>query len=198
MGTLKDIEDNMKSTYSLLSERGILGGLYFGIIIFCILLSIKNFDDNKDFFPWIILMTTVIGIIMSNISYELFMPLFRLISNPVVLARANVINTKEKFKDYKEIRVFRESFLNKVGNDHLKNKIKNDEKLRQTSTYLASTNIVTSLFLFLCNNCYTLNVTLKYFVMMTLGFMFLATLIGIFSRARSLGFYIGLAYNINE
>ncbi len=197
MKVLKDVEENIKYSYSLLSERGILGGLYFGIAMFCILFSIPQFYKDENIFPWILLITTVIGVIVSNISYELFMPLIRLISNPIVRLRANnAIKLKErKFNTYDELRTFREEYLNGVENIHFKEKIKNDEKLRQTMTYLASTNIIIFIFLAICCNYFTTDAIIILFIRLTLYFIGLATLVGILARSWSLGFLIGIARN---
>lgn len=195
MAEIKDIEENMKSTYSLITERGILGGLYFGFLLFCIFLSIPKFNSNKEIFPWVLLINAVVGIIISNISYELFLPLFRLISGPLVKIKANKIRTTGKFNDYKELRAFREEFLNDDANTHLKGRIKSDEKIRQTLTYIASTNMVIFGFSIICFSVYRTDESFKFLIDVIIGFVFISTFAGILLRAWSLGSYIGLAYN---
>lgn len=195
MSVLKDFEDNLKSSYSLLSERGILGGIYLGIILFGLLITASSFDANKYGFQWILLITTVLGIIIGNISYELFMPLFRLISQIIVLNGANNTIGEKYFVKYNEVRNFREAFLNKNSNKHLKDRIQCQEKFRITLTYFASTNITAFAFTLITNK--TLNPSHDFIILvyMTIFFVLISTFVGILSRAWSLGVYIGLAYN---
>ncbi len=187
----KEIEENIKSTYSLLTERGILGGMYFGLMTFCMLLSVKDFQVFFQNFPWVLLVSTIIGIIISNISYELFLPVFR-ISNKIVLNSANNILVT-KFANYKTLRKFREDFLAEDSNSQLKGRIKVDEKQRQTLTYLASTCIVTFLFHILIYRLYETDSRVVIMVFSIAGFVMISTFIGIIARANSLGCYIGLA-----
>lgn len=195
MSAIKDIEENLKSTYSLLSERGILGGIYLGIIIFSLLLSTSSFDASKYGIPWILLLTTILGIILSNISYELFMPMFRLISKGLVLYGANKSIGRKQFTKYTEVRNFRETFLNKDLNMHIKERIRGQEKFRITLTYLAATNITAFGFIVVSNSLLKPIPNVVYLIYIMVLFVFISTLAGILTRAWSLGIYVGLAYN---
>lgn len=195
MSTIKDVEDNLKTTYSLLSERGILGGIYLGIILFGLLITTSSFDASKYGFPWILLITTILGIIISNISYELFMPMFRLFSKELVMKGANKTIGKKHFVKYEEVRNFREVFLNKDLNMHLKERIRGHEKLRVTLTYLAATNITSFGFILISSIFLKPTLELLFLIYTIVSFVFVSTSVGILTRAWAQGIYIGLAYN---
>ena len=196
MAGIKDVGENLKSTYSLISERNVLAGFYFGIVLFATFLATSEIKEYKDFLPWILIMTLIFGIIISNIAHELLLSVFRFISSPVVRKSTNkVVAEKDKvFINYKEIRKFRELFLSSDDNLHLKTRIKKDEKLRQTLTSIASTNIVNFLFQIAIINLYETRSNLITLIFLVMGFIFISTLIGIIIRAQSLGRHIGIAY----
>jgi hypothetical protein len=177
----------------LLSERGILGGVYFGIIFFALTSSALAFDVTKYGFPWILLMTTLIGIIISYISYEICLPLFKWISKGLVLRGANYNIGKNHFKEYKDVRNFRETFLNENSNPHIKERIRGYLKIRITLTYLAATNITAFSFLCIFKSYFETNEILTFLIFLTIIFVFISSLIGILTRSWSLGLYIGLA-----
>ncbi len=192
---LKDIEDNLQSAYSLLSERGILGGLYFGIILFSLIISTPNLVDSRIGFLWILLITTAIGIIISNISYEFLMPLFRFVSKWLVLRGAKKTGRGVDFKSYSDLRNYRERFLQTSSNSHLKNRIRGHEKLRITLTYIACTNVILIVLVKRFSTMFKPDSTLLEIAYVLIIFVFIATLVGILSRAWSLGEYIGLGWN---
>ncbi len=200
MGTLKNIEDNLKSTYSLLSERGILGGLYFGSILFIIIIQLP--DRLNIEYPWILLVTSLLGILISNISYELFLPVFRFISRGLVLKGANnaISNNKDdmQFRKYEDLREYREIFLNSESNLHLKDRIKGHENLRITLTYIASTNITSLVFMIIFSTYFQISRELIFLIYFTIFFAFISTLIGILMRAYFLGKYIGYGYKVEK
>jgi hypothetical protein len=196
MAGVNYIGENLKSTYLLISERNVLAGFYFGIVLFASFLATSEIKEYKDFLPWILVMSLIFGIIMSNIAHELLLSIFRWISSPVVRKSTNKVlkNEDKNFDNYKDLRKFRELFLSSEGNLHLKARIRKDESLRQTLTSLASANIANFLFQIAIINLYETRKELIALIFLVIGFIFLATLVGIILRAQSLGRHIGIAY----
>lgn len=203
MGPLKEIEDDLKSTYSILTERGILSGFYFGIVFTVILLSIKEFTSYGNSLILLFAMSVFIGLIISNISYECLMPIFRHYSDKIVLKYAKKVIQETKpseksdepkllFRDYDDLRKFREKYLSNNEVPY-KNQILTHLKLRQDLTYIASTNLAAILILIGLEFKFEPNSTEINLLLPILGITLISSGVGIFMRAKFLGKYIGYA-----
>ncbi len=90
MSKIKEIEDNLNSASSLLNERGILGGLYCSVILFVtIAISGVNKSIGLDNNTWLFVVTTILGVIMSNVFYEIFIIPFHCIHRHYVIKGYN-------------------------------------------------------------------------------------------------------------
>jgi hypothetical protein len=136
----------------------------------------------------------LIGIIISNISFEALIPVYNL-TRHIVLKKANSIIDHKQFNNYNELRLYREEYLSNGSNIQIKERIRGHEKYRTTLTYINSTSVASFLFVLYFNwKISIVDVHLSSLLQTIITFVFIVTLIGIFRRANSLGLYIGLAY----
>jgi hypothetical protein len=190
---MKDIGE----VFSYVTERGILSGLYIGIIAFGIFLGNQQAMVATDASSWVALICMILGLIIGNVTYEVLIPLLRWITDPF-LARGFYRNVgrdaKQKFPTYKEIRRFREEFMASDNPARLKENIIKDEKLRLMLAYFVTSSIASYTIILISeqiiNVCDVVIITEKILVL----YILVMTLIGRFVRASSLGRNIGHAY----
>jgi hypothetical protein len=189
--------DTASSAYTFLSERGILSGFYVGMLAFGVILGNSITSINSEFYIWLAIICFVFGLIIANVSYEVFLPVFRSITDVMLVKSFHQTakgDAKKKFPNYAEIRIFRESFIASNAPDHLKAKILKDEGLRLTLTYLNSASIVGFLILFVAFRYYSVYPSVISIEVIVNSFIFIMTFIGRFPRSSSLGVDIGIAY----
>ena len=187
---------NLGEIFSYVTERGVLSGLYIGIIAFGIFVGSEQ-EVTADAYPWILLICTILGLIIGNITYEVLIPILRLISDPLLVRSFHKVagkDAKRKYPTYNDIRTLREKCLVSDCPERLKGDVVKDEKLRMTLAYLVTSSIACYLLIIIAERLVHVNDVVIIAEKTIVGYTFFATLIGRFGRVWSLGKSIGRAY----
>ena len=190
-----EVTDNLRGAFTFISERGVLGGIYTGTLIFGLVVG-SEYAELKEYLLWLLIICLLIGLIMTSITYELFMPAFRFITSPIAVYsfKKTVKPTDTTPKSYTEIRKYRELFLASDGAQHLKDRILKDEGLRRNITYFSTSSILAFIVIFSAPNFFVIPAKLLQLERYIVLYIFISTLVGQVSRTISLGRSIGFAY----
>ncbi|CAH6784205.1 membrane hypothetical protein [Vibrio chagasii] len=191
------VNDQLKEAFSLISERGIVGGVYLGIVAFGVLMGNVDIHSKTSLLPWLLGVCLVSGFIIVSVTYELLMPLFRLITSPLVIHGFNNAlpeETTSKVSSYKKLREIREVVLSSEESAHLQKRIKNDEKLRQTLTYFVSSSIITCLTVLYIDSSIIIIPEVKRFALIIIFYITASSFLGLLFRSFSLGRSIATGY----
>jgi len=195
---MAELSDSVKDAFSFISERGVLGGIYLGSVVFGLFLASPQITAQSSLLPWLAVLCLLLSFIITSITYELLLPLFRLTTNPIArLALKRAVGhevANSLFSDYGKIRRFRELFLASDGADHLKTRIKKDEKLRQTLTYFATASIAALTVIITADNWFQINATVKKIELVAVVYILIGTLIGQVFRSYSFGWVVAFAF----
>lgn len=189
--------DSIVSAFSFISERGVLSGIYLGS--FCFGLVLSNDQFTSDVYSWLAGICFLIGLILSNITYEFLLTPYRWFTEPVAVKSfhktVQLDSAKTEIKNYQDLRKFRERFLVSTDSpERLKNSILKDEKLRQTLTYISSSSILILIGLIAASqdiNFSKETIRLETWIAL---YVLIATLLGEISRSASIGRFLGFSY----
>jgi len=190
----------MKDVFSLftfISERGILSGLYLAILGFGLIVSDTTMNLAPDLYIWVIGACILIGVIVSNLNYELLILIYRQMTDPIVLHHFYKTvqgNVKKEISSYDYLRQFRESVLAATESEHFKNRIEKDENLRQTLTYLSSSSVIAIIMLFIARENFSVHVSVMKLETIVVSYIFVSSFIGLLARSVALGKTLGLSY----
>ena len=193
--------ENVKDAFAFISERGVLGGLYLGSIIFSLVLGTPTITAESGLLPWAIAVCLLIGLIIANVTYELLLPMFQFLTNWIArLAFKRQLRSKttseeqQHFSKYDQVRTFRELFLASEGDEHLKERIKKDEKLRQTLTYFATASLAAAAITYIAATGFEIDPDIKTVDSGVVIYILIASLVGQAARSYSFGRSVGLAF----
>lgn len=189
------------SSFSFVSERGVLSSLYVGIVAFVVVVTNQQLAIGTDAYLWLAAICVILGLVASSVTYELFVPLLRHLSEPFVLwsfHRTVNSNSLAHISNYAELRKFRELFLSSDNHEHLKTAIRIEERLLQTLTYLASTSILALVILVLARQYLNTSRGLVLASSVFAVYVLIASLIGEMARSSSIGRAIGIAFLSQE
>lgn len=199
---MTEISTNVKDTFAFISERGVLGGLYLGATAFSLILSTPEATTRSNLLPWSAGVCLLIGLIIASTTYELLLPVFRFLTNWIArlgfkraLYGSGTSEDEQKhFNKYGQIRKFRELFLASDGSDHLKDRIKKDEKLRQTLTYFATASLAALAIVYVASWLFEVNSKVRNINLAIVCYILTATLVGQVSRSYNFGRAVGVAF----
>ena len=199
---MTEISTTVKETFAFISERGVLGGLYLGGTAFSLILSTPDATSQPHLLPWAGVVCLLMGLIIASTTYELLLPVFRILTNWIArlgfnrALRGNGATDVERahFNNYGQIRRFRELFLASGESAHLKDRIKKDEKLRQTLTYFATASLAGLLIVYIATSLFKVSANVKNINLVIVWYILAATLVGQVSRSYSFGRAVGLAF----
>lgn len=197
MGKIGDAVGDLKEATTLLSARGLIGGAYFGGLVFAASFGHAGMS-TADVRPWILGLSLFFGFIAASISYEVLLPLFGGITAPIVSfafhRTTRELDPNHVPKRYSEIRRFREEYLADGSSEHRKQRLQKDEQLRQMMTYLCSASLSALLVLSWCFKKHPMPVPLHDMLRLVSVGVLTSTFLAQFSRSYAFGRTIGLAF----
>jgi len=191
--------ESIKDAFSFISERGVLGGLYLGTLIFGLIFGSHQIVNLSEYLIWLAVLAFVSGFIITSISYELLMPVFRPLTSAIARYAFNKTVTGSQLTgftslSYKQIREFREIFRSKADAAHLGARITEEEKLRQTTTYFTTSSIVALLSIYWLSRLFHIDDKVVKIESVIVAYILIATLLGQVFRSFSFGRAIAFAY----
>ncbi len=192
------MNDNMKQTFSIINERGIVGGIYLGVILFVIILMGSQTPKDNNVLAWVFSSCFLMGFILSSVSYEIFMPLIRIITNIFVLKGFNHKLNGNNIDSYQDIRTIRATLLSSDLADNSKKRIINDENIRQILTFLITSSIFLIIFIFFYGRLFSISDMLLVSVLSIITYILVCSAIGVLLRSFYLGANIASAKHSND
>ncbi len=181
--------------FNILTERGIISGIYIGSLVFVLVASDNLIQISADSYVWVFLACSILGLIVSHVTYELLLTPSRWLTEPIVMRSFHkTVGSGVIFKKYADIRKFRELFIASNAPEYLKSRILLDERLRQVLTYLYTTSIICFLMLLCAQGLPGIVIYVVQIEQIVVGYVLLCTILAQIARSASFGRAIGFAY----
>ncbi len=195
--TSPDIKE-IFNVFTFISERGVISGLYIASLSFGLVLGNTKHSIPVEAYLWIMGACILIGLIASNVTFELLIKFYRAFTNPLALRKFRLTVGKgisKKITTYDELNKYISFILASADcPSYYHSQHQKHEGLRQTLTYLSSSSIFAMVMVFIAYKRFDIYPDILELEMWIIGFIFISSTIGTMVRSDTLGKIKGRMY----